>query len=89
MIKKLGGKAIEDISENYDIMIADAKLVRNCKLLYSINLGAKVVSIGWLTDSAAANKFVDITDKHLIIDKQFEKTYGCNLKQLYKNKQVG
>lgn len=51
IIKKLGGKAIEDISENFDIMVTDAKLIRNCKLLQSINLGAKVVNLNWLKDS--------------------------------------
>lgn len=33
LITKLGGRVIEDISENFKIMISDNKLIRNCKLL--------------------------------------------------------
>eukprot|EP00347_Sterkiella_histriomuscorum_P007881 403347206 len=89
IIKKLGGKAIEDISENFEVMVTDVKLIRNCKLLQSINLGAKVVSVNWLLESQKNGKFVNITKKHENHDKNFEKTYNCSLNQLYNNKNVG
>ncbi len=54
-------------------MIAESKLVRNCKLLQAINIGAKVVNINWLNDSAKNNEFLDITEKYYVIDKEFEK----------------
>jgi hypothetical protein len=33
LIKKLGGRAIDDIEGHFDVMVTDGKLVRNCKLL--------------------------------------------------------
>ena len=67
-------------------MVTDDKLVRNVKLLQAINIGAKVVKMDWVKESVKHKEFVDISNKHLIIDKAFEKQYGCNLVQLYEGK---
>ncbi|CDW74642.1 UNKNOWN [Stylonychia lemnae] len=89
IIKKLGGKVIDDIAEQFDVMVTDGKLIRNCKLLQAINLGAKIVNTNWLTESQKKKQFVEIIDKFIIIDKEFEKQHNCKLQQLYNNKQVG
>ena len=89
LIYKLGGKVIEDISEDFNIMISDSKLIRNCKLLQAFNLGASIVSLQWLKDSQKAKKFVNIEEKHRVYDKAFETQYKCNLKTLYSNQGVG
>lgn len=50
MIKDLGGQVVTDIEEGIDVMVTD-KLIRNAKLLYSITIGTKIVSMKWLNDS--------------------------------------
>lgn len=32
-LKRLGAKVIDDIENKFDVMVADDKLIRNCKLL--------------------------------------------------------
>ena len=59
------------------------KLIRNAKLLQAINLGRKIVTLKWLEDCKKEERFVEIVDKYLNIDKEFEKKYKCNLKSLY------
>ena len=80
IINKLGGKYIEDIDENFDIYVTDAKLVRNCKLLQAIAIGASVVNVNWIKDSSKKKAFIKDTEKYKIIDNDFEKQYNCNLK---------
>ena len=70
-------------------MVTDGKLIRNCKLLQAINIGAKIVNLQWLKDSQKKKEFVEITDKYIIIDKDFEKQYDCKLQKLYTNEDVG
>ena len=81
MIKDLGGQVVTDIEEGIDVMVTD-KLIRNAKLLYSITIGTKIVSMKWLNDSKKKGEFLD-QEKYLIVEKEFEKKYGCNLKALY------
>ena len=68
------------------MMITDDKLVRNCKLLYSINIGAKVVGMKWLKECVSSKKLLDVDKEHLIVDKEFEKTHGIKLSNLYSSK---
>ena len=51
LIGQLGGKAIEDLDEDFDVYITDDKLVRNSKLLLAIARGASIVNVKWLEDS--------------------------------------
>lgn len=57
-MKKLGCQVVTDIEKGIDVMVTD-KLIRNAKLLYSINIGAKIVSTKWLLDSSKENRLVD------------------------------
>jgi uncharacterized protein (UPF0128 family) len=81
-INALGGKCIEDLSEDFDVYVTDEKLVRNSKLLLAIAKGASVVSVKWLEESNKKKKFVEEEPFH-IIDKAFEKQYNCQLAKLY------
>lgn len=58
MIKDLGGQVVTDIEEGIDVMVTD-KLIRNAKLLYSITIGTKIVSMKWLNDSKKKGEFLD------------------------------
>jgi len=70
---------VTDIDKDIDIMVA-GKLIRNAKLLYAINKGARVVSLQWLEDCKTQGEIAQVKDKHLLIDKEFEKLFSCNLK---------
>ena len=86
-LTKMGANCIEDIDEPFQIYLTDDKLARNVKLLLSMAKGAKIVSLKWFNDSKDQGKLIlnkDI-EKYYIYDKDFEKQYDCNLKQLYKN----
>jgi len=84
IISKLGSRHIEDLNEHFDVYVTDEKLVRNSKLLLSIASGASVVGVKWLEDSQKRGKLItDDIVPYLIIDKQFEKQYGCSLQKLF------
>jgi hypothetical protein len=58
MIKQLGGNVVTDIEKglNINVMVTN-QLIRNAKLLFAINIGAKVVNMQWLKDSKTKGKF--------------------------------
>ncbi len=58
IIKKLGGKYIEDLDEKFDIYVTDDKLIRNSKLLLSLATGASIVGLKWIEDSQKKNIFI-------------------------------
>jgi len=87
MIKDLGGTPITDIEKNLDVFVAK-ELIRNAKLLYAINKGAKIVSLKWITDSKKEGKFLD-TEDYILSDKKFEQKYSLKLNDLYNNKGTG
>lgn len=79
----MGGKALEDIDERpFEVYVCDPKLIRNCKLLLALALGAAIVSPQWLKESAKRGKFVvgEELEEYKIFDKEFEKTHKCKLK---------
>ena len=83
LIANLGGKALEDIdSTPFDVYVCDPKLIRNCKLLLALALGAAIVSPQWLKDSGKKGKFIsgEQLEGYKIFDKEFEKTHKCKLK---------
>jgi hypothetical protein len=41
---------------NINVMVTNS-LIRNAKLLYAINTGARIVNMNWLKDSKTKNKF--------------------------------
>jgi hypothetical protein len=80
----LGSRHIEDLNDHFDVYVTDEKLVRNSKLLLAIASGASVVGVKWLEDSQKRGKLItDDIVPYLIIDKQFEKQYGCSLQKLF------
>ena len=50
MIKALGGDIVNDMDEEFNVLVTD-KLVRNIKLLVAINRNAHVVDLKWVTES--------------------------------------
>ncbi len=81
-LKRLGAKVIDDIESKFDVLVTDDKLIRNCKLLQAFTLGAKIVGIKWVEECIKKKAFVDIKPAHYIKDKEFDKTYKCNVAKL-------
>lgn len=65
----MGGKIVDDIDKEFDIMVVGGKLVRNAKLLCAITRRVSVVNFHWLEDSKAKGEFLKDTNKYLVLDK--------------------
>ena len=73
IISDLGGRAIDDITEEFAIYVTEGKLVRNCKLLKALASNAAVVGLNWLRDSKKQGAFIRDNEKYWVIDREFEK----------------
>ena len=80
MIKQLDCEYVENISDDFDLLLSHC-LRRTTKLLIAINKGVEILSINWLIESARQNKLLPTQD-YILRDKEMEKKLNFTIPEI-------
>ncbi|CAG9311483.1 unnamed protein product [Blepharisma stoltei] len=85
MVKTLGGKIVNQFSENPTHLVME-KFLRTLKLLEALNRGIDIISIEWIKESALLGEW-DQHEKYLLCTPEVEAEHKFNYKESLRRSQ--
>eukprot|EP00357_Protocruzia_adherens_P031595 CAMPEP_0115042246 /NCGR_PEP_ID=MMETSP0216-20121206/46157_1 /TAXON_ID=223996 /ORGANISM="Protocruzia adherens, Strain Boccale" /LENGTH=1362 /DNA_ID=CAMNT_0002424335 /DNA_START=432 /DNA_END=4520 /DNA_ORIENTATION=- len=78
-VKKIGAEIVEGTPEGFDVLVASSAK-RTIKFLYALSMGAEIVTLDWVTESAKVQEILPYADFQ-INDRYIERKFQFKLSE--------